>query len=73
MEQTASNVLDSLDPLVRDLWQPQWLVDVDDVMMGITRDDGCYVVLAQTPAGRWRPATHIPVQAARMLCELARG
>jgi len=63
----------ALTPVVADLWHPNWFVEVGDTMMGITKDDGCFVVLVQTGGGRWRPATHIPVQAAKMLCDLSRG
>lgn len=55
-----------------DLWEPQWLVDVDaEIVMGIALDDGCYVVLNQLPCGNWKPSTHIPVEAAKMIGRLA--
>jgi hypothetical protein len=55
-----------------DLWQPNWFVDVgQEIMAGIVMDDGCYVVLTQTPTGQWKPMTHIPVEAAKMLGRLA--
>ncbi len=57
-----------------DLWAPEWLVDVgDEVQVGIAMDDGCYVVLAQTNIGQWKPTTHIPVEAAKMIGRLAGG
>lgn len=55
-----------------DLWQPQWLVDIGaETVMGIALDDGCYVVLNQMPSGNWKPVTHIPVEAAKMIGRLA--
>ena len=55
-----------------DVWHPQWLVDVgSEVQVGIALDDGCYVVLAQTQIGQWKPTTHVPVEAAKMLSRLA--
>ena len=53
-------------------WEPSWLVDVgNDMKVGIALDNECYVVLTQTSAGLWRPITHIPVEAAKMLGRLA--
>jgi len=55
-----------------ELWHPEWLVDDgNEVQIGIVMDDGCYVVLAQTHIGHWRPITHIPVEAAKMIGRLA--
>lgn len=57
-----------------DLWKPQWLVDeADEIQLGIARDDGCYVVLAQQNSGAWRPMTHIPIETAKMIGRLAGG
>lgn len=54
-----------------DLWSPHWLVEVgNEVMVGITMDDGCYVALTQTSGGQWKPMTHIPVEAAKMIGSL---
>jgi hypothetical protein len=52
-------------------WEPSWLVDMGNNMkVGIALDNECYVVLTQTAAGPWRPITHIPVEAAKMLGRL---
>lgn len=60
------------DRPIPDLWQPQWFVDVgSEVTVGIAMDDGCYVVLLQQPTGQWRPTTHIPVEAAKMIGRLS--
>lgn len=60
--------------IIPDLWQPQWLVEIDETtIMGIALDDGCYVALNQMPTGNWKPSTHIPVEAARMIGRLAGG
>ena len=70
--QAVENHSSNTEKLVKDLWEPNWLVDVgDEIMAGITLDDGCYVVLTQTAAGSWRPMTHVPVEAAKMLGRLA--
>lgn len=56
----------------RDTWHPQWTVDVGQgCEVGITIDDGCFVVLCANEVGQWRPATHIPAAAARLLGALA--
>jgi len=61
------------DPL-KNLWHPTWLVDAGHgCAVGITMDDGCYVVLAQCEAGNWRPASHIPKQAAKLIGKLVNG
>lgn len=53
-----------------DLWAPQWFVDCQGEMLGVTMDDSCYVVLCQQH-GVWRPLTHIPPQAAHFLGSLS--
>ena len=64
------------DPTRPALWPgnyvPRWIVDVGSGRnMGITTDDGCFVVLAQDELGYWIAATHLPVQVARRLGELS--
>jgi len=60
------------DRPIQDLWEPTWLVDVgQEITVGIAMDDGCYVVLTQAQTGQWKPMTHIPVEAAKMLGRLA--
>lgn len=52
-------------------WEPQWQVDVgDDCRVGITIDDGCFVVLYPQAGGGWKPGQHIPRQAAEKISEL---
>jgi len=59
---------------IKDLWHPEWTVDVgQEITVGIAKDDGCYVVLSQLQTGQWNPMTHIPVEAAKMLGRLAGG
>jgi hypothetical protein len=71
-KQDGKDFFPLIDKPTPDLWQPQWLVDLDNEMaMGIAWDDGCYVVLNQMPSGNWRPSTHIPVEAAKMIGRLA--
>jgi hypothetical protein len=71
LSESHSSVRDKPTP---DLWQPRWLVDVgQEIMAAIAMDDGCYVVLTQAPTGQWKPMTHIPVEAAKMLGRLAGG
>lgn len=73
-KQSAEYPAPFTDQPTPNLWQPSWLVDVgQEIMVGIVMDDGCYIVLAQTPTGQWRPMTHIPVEAAKMLGRLAGG
>jgi hypothetical protein len=63
--------IDYPSPFVEE-WEPSWLVDMGHNMrVGIALDNECYVVLTQTAAGPWRPMTHIPVEAAKMLGRLA--
>ena len=39
--------------------------------VGITRDDGCLVVLVQQFPGHWIPTSHVPREAATVLAEMA--
>ncbi len=56
------------------LWQAQWRVDVGNgCEVGITVDDGTFVVLYPYGHNRWRPGKHIPVPVAQKLGELARS
>ena len=57
----------------KDVWQPEQIVDVEcGCKLGITTDDGCFVVLYPTEFGQWRPGTHIPTPIARVIGELAK-
>ena len=56
------------DPGFVSLWQPRWRVDVGhDCEVGVTVDDGCFVVLVQNESSEWHPTAHIPVAAARLI------
>ena len=49
-------------------WQPEWVVDVGHgCEVGLTTDDGCFLVLYPQPDGSWRSGTHIPRQAAERI------
>ena len=53
-------------------WKPRWLVDVGQgCSVGITTDDGCFVVLCQDWYGNWRLSKHIPPTVAQFLGGLA--
>lgn len=54
----------------RPAWKPQWEVKDGDDKVGITVDDGCFVVLFPTEDGRWRPGTHIPKPVAESITHL---
>jgi hypothetical protein len=56
-------------PLV---WQPKEVVDLGNgCRMGITSDDGYYLVLAPSYTGSWKPSSWIPPVVAKRLGELA--
>ncbi|MBA7678139.1 hypothetical protein ES703_86410 [subsurface metagenome] len=58
---------------VKDVWQPEQIVDVGHgCKLGVTTDDGCFVVLYPTEFGQWRLGTHIPGPVAKILGQLAR-
>ena len=49
-------------------WQPRWTVDTGrGCTVGLTLDDGCYVVLLPNAVGQWRPTPWIPRQAAELI------
>ena len=54
-------------------WQPRWVVRLPSGSeVGITLDDGCYVVLTfHVDIGAWKPAYHIPKNVAVELGSLA--
>jgi hypothetical protein len=55
----------------RAVWEPAAIVDVGHgCRVGITTDDGCFLVLYPEPGGGWRPGTHIPRQAVQKMSEL---
>jgi len=56
-------------PLV---WQPKEIIDLDDgCKIGITSDDGYYLVLLPSYKGSWKPSNWIPAKVAKRLGELA--
>jgi len=56
-------------PLV---WQPKEVVDLGNgCRMGITSDDGYYLVLSPSYTGSWKPSNWIPPVVAKRLGELA--
>jgi hypothetical protein len=56
------------------MWQPEEIVDIGQgCRVGITTDDGCYMVLLPNQNGFWKPTNWIPKEAARRLGELAIG
>jgi hypothetical protein len=53
-------------------WQPKEIIDIGNgLRMGITSDDGYYIVLSPSPQGSWKPASWIPPRVAKRLGELA--
>lgn len=51
---------------------PDWIVDLGErCVLGITVDDGCFVVLTHDEWGYWIPTQHIPPRVAVRLGELA--
>jgi hypothetical protein len=51
-------------------WQPDWIVNLGHGdTVGITIDNGCFVVLYPHD-GNWRPGTHIPRAAAERIALL---
>jgi hypothetical protein len=54
------------------VFQPKEVVDIGDgCRMGITSDDGFYMVLSPSYSGSWKPASWIPPVVAKRLGELA--
>lgn len=65
---------ETCDPGLVSPWQPRWQVNVGhDCYIGITVDDGCFVVLYPTESGQWRPGAWIPPAAAKLLGTLDAG
>ena len=53
-------------------WQPKEIIDIGNgLRMGITSDDGYYIVLSPCREGYWKPANLIPPRVAKRLGELA--
>jgi hypothetical protein len=54
------------------VWQPKEIVDLGNgCRMGITSDDGYYMVLSASYTGSWKPSNWIPPVVAKRLGELA--
>jgi len=54
------------------IWQPKEVVDIGNgCRMGITSDDGYYMVLSPSYTGSWKPSSWIPPVVAKRLGELA--
>ena len=54
------------------IWQPKEIVDLGDgCKIGITSDDGYYLVLLPSYKGSWKPSNWIPAKVAKRLGELA--
>ncbi|MGB8706865.1 MAG: hypothetical protein WCD72_02805 [Dehalococcoidia bacterium] len=54
------------------IWQPKEIVDLGNgCRMGITSDDGYYVVLSPSHQGSWKPSNWISPRVAKRLGELA--
>lgn len=52
-------------------WMPKWIMETADGKVGITRDDGCYLVLVREHGGKWSPTKWIPKEAAIFIANLA--
>jgi hypothetical protein len=53
-------------------WEPKEIIDVGNgLRMGITSDDGYYIVLSPCREGAWKPSNYIPPRVAKRLGELA--
>ena len=53
-------------------WQPKEIIDIGNgLRMGITSDDGYYIVLSPSREGSWKPSNCIPPRVAKRLGELA--
>jgi hypothetical protein len=64
--------MDSIICEERVVWQPKEVVDLGNgCRMGITSDDGYYMVLSTSYTGSWKPSNWIPPVVAKRLGELA--
>lgn len=62
----------TIEPLVPFGYEPDWIVDVSEgCVVGLTIDDGCFVALTRDEWGYWIPTTHLLVEVAARLGELA--
>ena len=67
----AESEKDEFSRPICSVWHPQWIVTTPNGSdVGITLDDGCFVVLCSWPKGEWHPTTHIPPVAAEKIGSL---
>ncbi len=60
------------DPGLVSPWKPIWRVDVGHgCEVGVTTDDGCFLVLCPDETGQWWPGQWIPPAAARLIGSLS--
>ena len=53
-------------------WQPQWTVDIGHgCEVGVTVDDGCFLILCPDETGQWWPGQWIPPAVARLIGSLS--
>ena len=56
---------------VKSNWQPKYIVDVGcGCEVGLSTDDGCFIVLYPNDVGQWELGTHIPMQVAQLIAKL---
>ena len=61
------------DKIIKSIkYKPEWKVDVGSgCELGISIDDGCFLVLYPKENDTWKPGKHIPLAVAIKLGELA--
>jgi hypothetical protein len=65
-------IMDNTDVKTEMKWEPKEIIDIGNgLRMGITSDDGYYIVLSASPQGSWKPSNWIPPRVAKRLGELA--
>ena len=53
------------------IWQPEYIIDLGmGCKIGVTVDDGCFVVLYPTGVDQWQPGTHIPKEVAKFIGQM---
>ena len=68
MSTTATTISREQDGARHSRWQPKWILD--DPTLGVTMDDGCFVVLVRNHVREWNPTKHIPLTALASLMEV---
>lgn len=70
VESRDVNSYENNKPL-RVVWRPRWTVDVGHSdKLGLTIDDGCFIVLYPREPNEWAPGTHVPRAAIERMAEL---